>query len=62
MAPLWWVVKFSIWFQWGQEEDTLEGKRDVPFKRLLLELLEDDVPQTLNNKVQVFIVNLFASD
>lgn len=43
-------VKFSIWFQWGQEEDALEGKRDVPFKRLLLGLLENEVPQTLNNK------------
>lgn len=50
VPPLWWIVKFSIWFQWGQEEDTLEGKRDVPFKRLLLGLLENYVPQTLNDK------------
>lgn len=48
-APLWWIVKISIWFQEGQEEETLEGKRNVPYKRLLLGLLENDAPQTINN-------------
>lgn len=43
-------IKFSNSKIWGQEEDNLEGKRDVPFKRLLQGLLENYVPQTLNNK------------